>query len=127
MIGNGTDPPLTSERDAHFLSAIGRLKPGVSLEQADADANTIGAALEKQYPDLNGHLSFTVHPQIEAMVGDVRPVLMMVLGAVGFLLLIACSNAANLLLIARAVGPPAPKWRFARHSVRVARACSVSS
>jgi predicted permease len=103
MIGNGTDPPLTSERDAHFLSAIGRLKPGVSLEQADADANAIGAALEKQYPDLNGHLSFTVHPQIEAMVGDVRPVLMMVLGAVGFLLLIACSNAANLLL-ARAAG-----------------------
>ena len=103
MVGNGTDPPMTSERGAHFLSVIGRLKPGVSIQQADADANAIGAALEKQYPDSNGHLSLTVHPQIEAMVGDVRPVLLMVLGAVGFLLLIACSNAANLLL-ARAAG-----------------------
>jgi predicted permease len=103
MVGNGTDPPMTSERDAHFLSVIGRLKPGASLQQADADANAIGAALEKQYPDTNGHLSLALHPEIEAMVGDVRPVLMMVLGAVGFLLLIACSNAANLLL-ARAAG-----------------------
>ena len=103
MVGNGTDPPMTSERDAHFLSVIGRLKPGVSLQQADAEAQAIGAALEKQYPDMNGHLSLTLHPQIEAMVGDVRPVLLMVLGAVGFLLLIACSNAANLLL-ARASG-----------------------
>jgi putative ABC transport system permease protein len=103
MVGNGTDPPMTSERGAHFLSVIGRLKPGVSIDQANADANAIGASLEKQYPDSNGHLSLTVHPQIEAMVGDVRPVLMMVLGAVGFLLLIACSNAANLLL-ARAAG-----------------------
>ena len=103
MVGNGTDPPMTSERGAHFLAVIGRLKPGISVQQADADANAIGAALEKQYPDSNGHLSLTVRPQIEAMVGDVRPVLMMVLGAVGFLLLIACSNAANLLL-ARAAG-----------------------
>jgi putative ABC transport system permease protein len=103
MIGNGTDPPMTSERAAHFLSAIGRLKPGVSLQQANADANAIGAALEKQYPDSNGHVSLALQPEIEAMVGDVRPVFMMVLGAVGFLLLIACSNAANLLL-ARAAG-----------------------
>jgi predicted permease len=103
MVGNGTDPPITSERGAHFLSVIGRLKPGISIQQADADANAIGAALEKQYPDSNGHLSLTVRPQIEAMVGDVRPALLMVVGAVGFLLLIACSNAANLLL-ARAAG-----------------------
>jgi predicted permease len=103
MVGNGTDPPMTSERAAHFLSAIGRLKPGVSLEQANADANAIGAGLEKQYPDTNGHVSLALQPEIEAMVGDIRPVLMMVLGAVGFLLLIACSNAANLLL-ARAAG-----------------------
>jgi putative ABC transport system permease protein len=103
MVGNGTDPPMTSQRDAHFLSVIGRLKPEASLQQADADANAIGAALEKQYPDTNGHLGLTLRPEIEAIVGDIRPVLMMVLGAVGFLLLIACSNAANLLL-ARAAG-----------------------
>jgi predicted permease len=103
MVSSSPDPPMTSERGAHFLSAIGRLKPGVALRQADADANAIGAALEKQYPDTNGHVSLALQPEIEAMVGDIRPVLMMVLGAVGFLLLIACSNAANLLL-ARAAG-----------------------
>ena len=103
MVGNGTDPAITAQRDAHFLNAIGRLKPGISLQQANADASAIGAALAKQYPDTDGHLSFALQPEIEAMIGDVRPVLLMVLGAVGFLLLIACSNAANLLL-ARAAG-----------------------
>jgi len=103
MVSSSPDPPITSQRDVHFLAAIGRLKPGVALQQADADANAIGAALEKQYPDTNGHVSLALQPEIEAMVGDIRPVLMMVLGAVGFLLLIACSNAANLLL-ARAAG-----------------------
>jgi putative ABC transport system permease protein len=103
MVSGNSDPPMTSERAAHFLAAIGRLKPGVTLHQADADASAIGAALEKQYPDTNGHVSLALQPEIEAMVGDIRPVLMMVLGAVGFLLLIACSNVANLLL-ARAAG-----------------------
>ena len=103
MVSNGTDPPMTSERGAHFLTAIGRLKPGVSLLRANADADAIGGALAKQYPDTDGHLSLALQPEIEAMVGDVRPVLLMVVGAVGFLLLIACSNAANLLL-ARAAG-----------------------
>ena len=103
MVSNTTELPMTSERGAHFLAAIGRLKTGVTLQEANADADAIGAALEKQYPDTNGHLSLALRPEIEAMVGDVRPVLMMVLGAVGFLLLIACSNAANLLL-ARAAG-----------------------
>jgi predicted permease len=103
MVSNFTEEPMTSERAAHFMTAIGRLKTDVSLQEANADANGIGAALEKQYPDTNGHLSLVLLPEIEAMVGDIRPVLMMVLGAVGFLLLIACSNAANLLL-ARAAG-----------------------
>ena len=103
MVSNGTDPPMTSERGAHFLTAIGRLKPGVSLLRANADADAIGGALAKQYPDTDGHLSLALQPEIEAMVGDVRPVLLMVVGAVGVLLLIACSNAANLLL-ARAAG-----------------------
>ena len=103
MVGNFTEVPMTSERGAHFLAAIGRLKTGVTLQEANTDTNAIGAVLEKQYPDTNGHLSLALQPEIEAMVGDIRPVLMMVLGAVGFLLLIACSNAANLLL-ARAAG-----------------------
>ena len=103
MVTSGADAPITAQRGAHYIRAIGRLKPGFTIEQADADARALGDALEKQYPDTNGHLSLMIQPEIDSMVGDARPVLMMVLGAVGFLLLIACSNAANLLL-ARAAG-----------------------
>lgn len=103
MVNLGGDKPMTEERGAHFLAAIGRLKPGVTLEQANADTANIAAGLEKQFPDTDGHLSMAVQPQIEALVGDIRPVLLMVLGAVGLLLLIACANTANLLL-ARAAG-----------------------
>jgi len=97
------EAPITTQRDAHFLRAVGRLKQGYEFQQADADTRAIGAALEKQYPDTDGHISMMLQPEIEATVGDIRPVLLMVLGAVAFLLLIACSNAANLLL-ARAAG-----------------------
>ncbi len=103
MVNLGGDTPMTAERGAHFLGAIGRLKPGVSLEQANADTANIAAGLEKQFPDTDGHLSIAAQPQIEALIGDIRPVLLMVLGAVGLLLLIACANSANLLL-ARAAG-----------------------
>jgi predicted permease len=92
------DGPITAQRGAHFLNAIGRLKPNFELAQADADAAAIGGALIKQYPDTNGHITMGVRSEKEAVVGDVRPVLLLVLGAVGFLLLISCSNAANLLL-----------------------------
>jgi predicted permease len=103
MVSQNGDLPLPAQRGAHYLGAVGRLRPGVTVEQADADAHALGAALEKQYPDTNGHLSLMTQSEIDSMVGDARPVLMMVLGAVAFLLLIACSNAANLLL-ARAAG-----------------------
>jgi predicted permease len=102
-VSNDNDPPITAQRDVHFLRAIGRIKQGYELPQADADAHAVGAALEKQYPDTDGHIGMMLQPEIESLVGDVRPVLLMVLGAVAFLLLIACSNAANLLL-ARAAG-----------------------
>ncbi len=91
------------ERGSHYLSAIGRLKNGVTLAAANAEAAGISAGLAKQYPDTDGHMGMTLQPEKEAMVGNVRPALLMVLGAVGFLLLIACANAANLLL-ARAAG-----------------------
>ena len=103
MVNPGGDKPITEERGAHFLRAIGRLKTGVTLDQANADAANIAAGLEKQFPDTDGHLSIELQPQIEALVGDIRRVLLMVLGAVGLLLLIACANSANLLL-ARAAG-----------------------
>ena len=94
---------MADTRGAHFLGCVGRLKPGVSIAQANADAATIAGALKTQYPDTNGHFSIGVRPEIEALVGDVRPVLLMIVGAVALLLLIACANTANLLL-ARATG-----------------------
>jgi len=99
----GDDKPIAEQRGAHFLGAIGRLRPGVTLPQGNQDAASVAAALEKQFPDTNGHLGMGVQSQINALVGDVRPVLLMVLGAVVFLLLIACANTANLLL-SRAAG-----------------------
>jgi putative ABC transport system permease protein len=92
-----------TERGSHFLGGIGRLNNGVTLATANAEAAEIGAGLAKQFPDTNAHRGLGMQPEIQALVGDVRPALLMVLGAVGFLLLIACANAANLLL-ARAAG-----------------------
>ena len=61
---NGDQPPMTAQRGAHYIRAIGRLKPGVTMQQADADAHAIGGALEKQYPDTNGHLTLMMHPKL---------------------------------------------------------------
>jgi predicted permease len=97
-VAPGDDKPTSEQRGAHFLQTIGRLPPGVTLQQANQDTAEIATGLEKQYPDTNGHISMGLRPQIEALVGDIRPVLLMVLGAVAFLLLIACANTANLLL-----------------------------
>ena len=93
----------TNERGSHFLGAIGRLNKGATLASANAEAMEISSGLAKQYPDTNTYMGLGMQPEIQALVGDVRPALLMVLGAVGFLLLIACANAANLLL-ARAAG-----------------------
>jgi putative ABC transport system permease protein len=88
-----------NNRGSHFLSVVGRLKPGVQMKQAEAELTAIAGRLSKQYPDTN--LNFTgvavvaLHSDV---VGEVRPALIILLGAVTLVLLIACANVANLLL-----------------------------
>ncbi|HEX8898522.1 MAG TPA: ABC transporter permease, partial [Chthoniobacterales bacterium] len=86
-------------RDNHpGLVAIGRLKPGATLEQANADMETIAAALEKKYPESNTGRRVTLDRLLDASVGQYRKSLYMLLGAVACVLLIACANVANLQL-----------------------------
>jgi predicted permease len=85
-------------RNLHWLHPVGRLKPGVSREQAQGMMNVVAANLEKQYPDSNKELRPVVVPLSELITGQIKPILLVLLSAVGLLLLIACANVANLLL-----------------------------
>ena len=88
----------TTQRGAWYLNVIGRAKPGVALDQVRAEVETIGRQLAAKYPDSNEGVGITAMPLLEAMVGDIRRSVLVLLGAVGFVLLIACVNVANLLL-----------------------------
>jgi len=92
--GNGTS---ASER-GRFLSVVGRLKPGISVYQANAEMRTIATRLSAEVPQYNSNFSAEVLPLREQFFGNVRRPLWLLLGAVGFVLLIACANVANLLL-----------------------------
>jgi putative ABC transport system permease protein len=96
--------PLVPDKDPrqfrgrNYLDVWARLKPGVSIQHARAELDTIGRRLEKQYPDSNGEVGVTSVPLHEYIVGDIRPVLLVLLAAVVIVLLIGCANVANLLL-----------------------------
>jgi predicted permease len=90
--------PVTAQRGNHGVSGIARLKPGVTIEQAQADLGTIAANLEKQYPDSNTNFGIGFKPLREDLIGDVRTALYVLFGAVVCVLLIANANVANLLL-----------------------------
>ncbi|HEY0876280.1 MAG TPA: ABC transporter permease [Vicinamibacterales bacterium] len=81
-----------------WLLTVAKLRPGVSFEQAQQDMTRVAAELTTQFPDFNTGWTARVVPLREQLTGDVRPALVVMLGAVGFVLLIACANVANLLL-----------------------------
>ena len=85
-------------RDARFLMAMGHLKPGVPVEQAQAEATTVANQLAQSYPKENAGRGAQVQEFHEVMVGNIRPMLWVLFAAVGVILLIACANLANLLL-----------------------------
>ena len=86
-------------RGSHFLNVFGKLKPGVTVAEADQDLRSIAANLAQVYPNTNWrHDSARVIPEVTALLGQNRTTLLVVLGAVAFVLLIACGNIANLLL-----------------------------
>jgi putative ABC transport system permease protein len=90
--------PNNPERQNHNYGVVARLKPGVTVAQARAEMMVIAARLERAYPASNTGWGITLFPMAEMFTGRIRPVLLILLGAVGLLLLIACANLANLLL-----------------------------
>jgi putative ABC transport system permease protein len=125
-IGQWTNPGLRNRGAALGLHGMGRLKPGVTVDQAQADLNRVMQNLALAYPDTNKGNGSTVGSLKERLIGDIRGTLWLLLGAVGFVLLIACVNVGNLML-ARATGRRrefairgalgAGRWQLVRQSL----------
>src|SRR5262249_54189251 len=96
-LGRG-DPLLRNDRAVHDIACIARLKPNVSIAEATAEMNVVQGHIDQLYPDTERGLGASVLPFKGFLVADVGKTLVLLLGAVGLLLVIACSNLANLLL-----------------------------
>jgi predicted permease len=97
-IGEFAQPQFRNRTAAWGTDAVARLKPGVSMSAAAEDMARVNSGLAATYPDVDTNIKTRIVPLKEVMVGEVRPALLVLLGAVGFVLLIACVNVANLML-----------------------------
>lgn len=92
-------PAIYRERSVDALAVVARLKPGIDLAQAESELNAVQLELDRRYPDANRNLGVSIWSLKKQLVGDVRPTLLLLFGAVTLVLLIACANVANLLLV----------------------------
>jgi putative ABC transport system permease protein len=91
-------PPIAEQRGNDFLQCIARLKPNVSIKQAQANIDTIAAALRRQYPDSNANVGAKILAEVNAMIGSAHSALLMLCAMAACVLVVACVNVANLLL-----------------------------
>jgi putative ABC transport system permease protein len=128
-------PRQAANRAFRIFNAVARLKHGVGLQQAEADSAAVSARLAREFPATNEGVALTLVPLRERLVGDARPVLGILLGTVGLLLLIACANVANLLLarttvrereFAIRVALGAGRWRVIRQLITESVALAIA-